>query len=152
MKYFTIASLFLVAVLVVGCSAPITKESVRQDSAYKTSFVVSQPYQQVFDVLLKRSQACYLDRPNSKQLTLVGNRDNGKKTANIVLEYVYAMAEHDVILLVDIRAQQDAQTLPAKTQAAKTQVNVYASRKGDVKKADVFEKWLADPRGQVGCA
>lgn len=138
MKY-----LLLICLLTLVACAPITKQSIRQAPAYSVSFTVSQPYQQVFDVLLKRSQACYLDQPTSKQLTLVGNRDNGKQTANITMEYVYAMAEHDVILMLDIVAGEDNK---------QTKVNVYASRKGDVKKVDIIQKWLNDPRDQLACA
>ena len=138
MKY-----LFILLLLALGaCSGPITKDSIRLDPAYSTIFNVDKPYQQVFDKLLKKSQSCYLDQPNSKQLTLVGNRDNGKKTANITLEYVYAMAEQDVILMLDIRAVEDR----------KTTVNVYASKKHDTTEANRFEKWLANSAEQSGCA
>ena len=138
MKY-----LILVSLLALAACAPITKQNIHTDPAYSNTFTVSQPYQQVFDVLLKRSQACYLDRPTSKQLTLVGNRDNRNKTANITMEYVYAMAEHDVVMMIDITAGDDNK---------QTQISVYAHRRADVKKAELFEKWLNDPRNQVGCA
>jgi len=142
MKYPILPFVVLSVLLFSACSAPVSKDSIRLEPAYSTSFMVNKPYQHVFAVLLKRSQACYLERPTSRQQTLVGNRDNGKKTANITLEYVYAMAGRDVILMVDIKAEQ----------ADKTRVNVYASRKDDVKKADIFEKWLDDPQKQQGCA
>ena len=141
MKQIIILSLLLLSICISACSGPITKQKIRQDPAYSTSFTVNQPYQRVFDVLLKRSQFCYLDQPTSKQQTLVGNRDNGKKAANITLEYVYAMAEHDVILMLDITAEEET----------KTRVNVYASRKGDAEKVDIIQKWLDDPQNKAGC-
>ena len=154
---------FLIAISIlalVACSGPITKKTLRQDPAYTTSFTVNQPYQQVFEVLLNRSKACYLDRPTSKQLILLDKRDYGKKTAYITLEYVYAMSQLDVILLIDItsvasgKGESAAQNQgnSAEGGAESTRVNVYASRKKDVKKADIIEKWLSDPRNQLGCA
>ncbi|MDH3326541.1 MAG: hypothetical protein OEM38_07485 [Gammaproteobacteria bacterium] len=138
MKYLILMSL----VVLTACSGPITKESIRQNPAYATTFSVKQSYQQVFDNLLKQSRTCYLNQPTTKQLTVVGSRDNGTKTANITLEYVYAMAEHDVILMLDMTYEADKQTL----------VNVYASHKGDKNKADIIGKWLTDPAEKHSCA
>ena len=131
MKYLLIISIFVL----VACTAPISKESIRTNPAYATTFSVNQPYQQVFDKLLKNTRTCYLDKPTKVQLTLEGNRDNAKKTANITMEYVYAMAEHDVILMLDMTSEENGIT----------RVNVYASRKGDKPKADIVEKWLSEP-------
>ncbi|MCF6320086.1 MAG: hypothetical protein L3J83_12570 [Proteobacteria bacterium] len=100
-----------------ACTAPITKDQLRQHAPQKINFEVDQPYQQVFAGLLAKTRACYLDKPSVRQITVVGNRDNGTKTANIAVEEVYAMAEQDAYLLIDVVSK--AKNL--------TQVSVYAS-------------------------
>jgi len=142
MKHLIIVPLLTLAFILAACTGPVTKDNIRQNPVYSKTFSVNQAYQQVFDVLLKNSQSCYLNRPSSIQLTLVGNRDNGNKTANITLEYVYAMAEQDVILMLDITALRDEET----------RVNVYASRKGDAAKVDIIQKWLDDKDAELACA
>ena len=137
MKY-----IIIISVVFLAACAPVTKETLRQDPAYISVFSVNQPYQEVFDRLLKKSRSCYLDKPTSAQLTLVGNRNNGDRTANITLESVYAMAEHDVLLMLDIQYEQDDQT----------KVRVYASNKRDKRKVDIIEEWVSDLRNQIGCA
>lgn len=130
MKYLLLIPLLALT----ACSAPITKDSIRHDPVYTKTVSVDKPYQIVFADLLKKSRACYLDQPFKKQLTLVGNRDNGKKTANITLEYVYAMAEHDVIMMVDITS----------VEKNKTQVNVYTSDKSYKPKVDRVGEWATN--------
>ena len=100
-----------------ACTAPITKDHLREQAPHKVNFEIDQPYQQVFSDLLAKTRACYLNKPTVRQITVVGNRDNGKKTANIIIEEVYAMAERDAYLLIDI---------VSKTKNL-TQVSVYAS-------------------------
>jgi len=100
-----------------ACVAPITKDQLRQHSNHKVSFEVKQPYQQVFSGLLAQTRNCYLDKAQVRQITVVGNRDNGKKTANITVEEVYAMAEHDAYLVIDLVSKNKHLT----------QVSAYAS-------------------------
>ncbi|HFE37151.1 MAG TPA: hypothetical protein ENK06_01865 [Gammaproteobacteria bacterium] len=101
-----------------ACTAPITKDQLRKQPAQKSSFEVDKPYQQVFAGLLKQTRACYLNKPTVHQITVVGNRDNGEKTANITIEEVYAMAEHDAYLMIDLVSKGKNMT----------QVSVYASK------------------------
>ena len=100
-----------------ACVAPITKDQLRQESNHKVSFEVKRPYQQVFSDLLAQTRSCYLDKAQVRQITVVGNRDNGKKTANITVEEVYAMAEHDSYLVIDLVSKNKNLT----------QVSAYAS-------------------------
>ena len=100
-----------------ACVAPITKDQLRQESSHKVDFEVNQPYQQVFSQLLAQTRSCYRDKPQVRQITVVGNRDNGKKTANITIEEVYAMAGHDAYLVIDVVSKKDNLT----------QVSAYAS-------------------------
>ena len=75
--------------------------------------------------MLANGQTCYLSRPADQQLTFVGQKDLGKKTANITMEYIYAMAEHDVILMADLVSVDETST----------NVTIYTSdlnRKADV--------------------
>jgi len=100
-----------------ACVAPITKDQLRQESSHKVDFEVKRPYQQVFSQLLAQTRSCYRDKSQVRQITIVGNRDNGKKTANITVEEIYAMAEHDAYLVIDVVSKKDNLT----------QVSAYAS-------------------------
>ena len=125
----------ILILLLTACAAPVTKESIRSHAAYSTTHAVNQPYQKVFASLLKQSRNCYLNKPTDTQLTLVGNKNNGAKTANITLEYVYAKLEHDVIVMIDLKRES----------VDKTTVNVYTSRKNEKSKVDVVKKWIDNP-------
>jgi len=110
-RFVTLVCLILV-VFSTACSLkPITKETVRSNAEYQLEFTVDKPYQQVFADLLANTKACYLLKPtSSEQLTVDGKRNNGKKSANITVEHVYAMAEHEVYLLIDLVSNTDNST------------------------------------------
>jgi len=137
MKYLLLGYLLFLG----ACSGPITKENIRLSSAYSTTFSIEQPYQKLFAEILAKSRACYLNTPTKTQLTLVGSRNNADKTANITLEYVYAMAEHDVILMIDFLSEQDNST----------KITVFASNKSDKKKADIVRDWLTTSGKSKSC-
>ena len=117
-----------------ACTAPITKDHLRQQAAENINFEVKQPYQQVFADLLAKTRACYLHKPTVRQITVVGDRDNGKKIANITVEEVYAMAEHDAYLVIDV---------VSKTESV-TQVSAYIARKEAANEIKALKSWVLD--------
>lgn len=109
-----------------ACVAPITKDHLRQNAGHKVDFEVKRPYQQVFSQLLAQTRSCYLNKAQVRQITVVGNRDNGRKTANITVEEVYAMAEHDAYLVIDLISKNENLTKVSayiSTIKAKNEVN-----------------------------
>jgi len=115
-----------------ACVAPITKDQLRQNSKHTVDFEIKRPYQQVFSQLLAQTRKCYLDKPQVRQITVVGNRDNGKKTANITVEEVYAMAEHDAYLVIDVVSKNENLS----------QVSAYVSTVKAKDEVDSVKSWV----------
>ena len=104
LRLLTVVSCFLA---LSACVAPITKDQLRQHASNKVDFEVNRPYQQVFSDLLGQTRSCYLNKEQKRQITVVGNRDNSLKTANITIEEVYAMAGHDAYLVIDLMSKNE---------------------------------------------
>lgn len=120
--------------VMTACSAPITKDHLRQQASEKTQFEVAKPYQQVFAKILSQTRACYSQKPSVRQITVVGLRDNGKKTANVVVKEVYALAGEDAYLVIDV---------VSKTRVL-TQVSVYASQNAAKKEVESVKSWALE--------
>ena len=114
-----------------ACIAPISKEELRHQANYKIDFEVERPYQQVFSDLLAQTRTCYLNKPQVRQITVVGDRDNALKTAIITVEEVYAMAGHDAYLVIDVTSKNENLT----------QVSAYLSRGKDAKEVSSIKSW-----------
>ena len=104
LRLLTVVSCFLA---LSACVAPMTKDQLRQHASNKVDFEVNRPYQQVFSDLLGQTRLCYLNKEQKRQITVVGNRDNSLKTANIIVEEVYAMAGHDAYLVIDLMSKNE---------------------------------------------
>jgi len=127
-----------------GCVAPITKDQLRQHSSYKVDFEINKPYQQVFSDLLRQTRVCYLNKPTKRQITVVGNRDNGKKIGNIMVEEVYAMAEHDAYLLIDVVSKTENLTTVSAYISAKAQEEVDSVKAWATENSkECHVKWLS---------
>jgi len=120
--------------IMAGCSAPITKDHLRQQASERTQFEVAKPYQQVFATILSQTRACYSQRPSVRQITVVGLRDNGKKTANVVVEEVYALTGRDAYLVIDVVSKSEVLT----------QVSVYASPNAAMKDVKSVRSWVLE--------
>ena len=125
---FIIASCFLT---LNACVAPVSKDQLRQHAIHKVDFEVNRSYQQVFTALLTQTRKCYLDKEQKRQITVVGNRDNGLKTANITIEEVYAMAEHDAYMVIDITYQNENLST----------VSAYGSRRNSSEEIMSIKSW-----------
>lgn len=134
MSRFLIPVCILMMVLLPACSVkPITKQSVRENPEYQLEFSVQKPYQQVFADILANTKACYLLKPtSSEQLTVDGKRNNANKTANITVEHVYAMAEQEVYLMVDLVSKSESETV----------VTAYTSDYSARTRVDVVKAWV----------
>lgn len=117
--------------LLNACVAPITKDQLRQQASYKVDFEVKRPYQEVFSDLLAQTRTCYLNKEQKRQITVVGNRDNGLKTGNITVEEVYAMAEHDAYLVIDLASKNKNLT----------QVSAYIATSNAQKEVNSVKSW-----------
>jgi len=127
----TITLLALILCFFVACTAPISKKVLREKPAYSVKFEVNKQYQRIFQSLLDQTRACYLHKPLKHQITVVGKRNNADKTANIVVEHVYAMANHDAYLMIDFKSLDEG----------RTEVEVYTSDSQANKEVDGIKSW-----------
>jgi len=125
--------LFLCLLAINACVAPITIDQLRSNGGHNISFEVNQPYQKVFADLLAQTRACYLNQPQVRQITVVGNRDNANKTGNITVEEVYAMAEHDAYLVIDVLSKNEKLT----------NVEAYIADKRAKAELESIKSWLS---------
>ena len=127
--------LAIMTVLLMSCATPpITKEYIRNNPVEKSAFIVNKPYQEVFATLLAQSRACYRDTPFKEQLIVSGNRNNADKNANISISHVYAMAEQDVYIMIDLSAMSPNQT----------SVVAYTSDAKARAKLKIIKQWALD--------
>lgn len=125
----------VVGVLLSACTVkPITQDSIREAPAHKISFSVDRPYQQVFADVLDNTRNCFSRQPTQDQLFVTGKKDNGKKTANIRVELVYAKKSHDVHFMVDLVSDS----------ANKTTVTAYTSDNDAKGNVDAVKLWAAN--------
>jgi len=124
---------FAVVVLsAAACSIkPITQESIRATPEYKLSFSVDRPYQQVFADLLDNTRSCFSRVVTQEQLYVAGKKDIGAKTANIIVEHLYAKLEHNVHFMIDLKSES----------TNKTAVVAYISDSGEEAKVNAVKAW-----------
>lgn len=123
----------LLSLIGLACTPPITKQSLSQHPGAKIDFEVFQPYQTVFATVLENTRTCYLHKPQKHQITVSGKRNNGKKNANVTVERVYAMAGHDVHMMIDMSYLSES----------KTRVQAYVANRSDRREIMSVEKWLS---------
>ena len=102
--------IFAVLIVSIAC-APVSELSLRQQKSEKQrSFNVELSYQKVFQSILDKSRACFLDTPGDVQFTVVGNRVNRNKTGEIVVAEVYGLEGREVLMLIDVLSINDNET------------------------------------------
>ncbi len=115
-----------------ACSIkPITEKSIRATPTFKISFNVDRPYQQVFADFLDNTRECFSRKSTQEQLFVSGQRDNGKKTAYIKVEHIFAKLEHNVHFLIDLTSESKN----------KTAVTAYTSESGGEDNVMAVKLW-----------
>lgn len=126
--------IIVVAVLAIIASAcaPVTETTLRQSEDKQRSFNIDQRYQTVFQTILDKSRACFLEIPGPSQFTVVGNRVNRDKVAEVVVAEVFGPKSREVLMLIDVIYLNDQET----------QVRSYhSSRRADLYVANI-RAWL----------
>jgi hypothetical protein len=122
----------------VSACAPMTDDMLRKvDEQKQRSFNVDSDFHAVFQAMLDKSRACFLNVPGDAQYTVVGNRIEPGRSAEIVVAEVYGPKSREALMLIDVIAINQSET----------QVRSYhSSRRMDDYVANL-RVWLTDPNG-----
>jgi hypothetical protein len=130
-RYF---SLILFSLLFLGaCSAPVTKQTLREQGGNKVTFSVQQPYQDVFATILNQTRQCLFYTPMEQQLYVNGKKNNRELSASVYVMLVYGKLNEEAFMLVDVEALGEQST----------QVTAYYANNHAKKHALAVENWTS---------
>ena len=95
--------LVLVGLGVVFGKEPVTRDNMPEKAAHTATFTVDKGLLETFGNLMQASKQCYLYQPFDEEITVWGEKNNGKRTGNIRIEHVWAMAEHEMFIMIDMK-------------------------------------------------
>ena len=99
----------LISVSAIAC-APITSQSIGVGHAVATDIRVSEPYQAVFKRVANQLRQCQFYTPMGAQHTVVGEKHNHLRQANIRLIRLYGPTSQDVSMLIKVEAISDTES------------------------------------------